>query len=530
MKNISLLGYIFILFSAINSCKEGEIPTVTTQEITLISDNSAKTGGFIKDQGSSHVIVRGVCWSTNPKPTIVDSKTQDGDGMGEFASQIIGLLPSTQYYVRAYATNSEGTAYGNQLSFSTLGHPAITTAEASSITYNSAVVGGNITADGGAVIAVRGICWNTIGNPTVSDSTVISGSGIGQFVCQLSELQFGINYYVRAFATSGLGTFYGNEISFRYDFPSCGKVTDIDGNVYNTVTIGTKCWMQENLKTTHYNNGDLIGTTNPTTLNLGDTGHPKYQWAYDGNEENVAKYGRLYTWHVATDARGLCPVGWHIASRNDWMTLETYFQNNGIPIGKSMASSTGWRYCDTINTIGNDQKLNNSSGFSAVPCGSRLSAGTFLYKGSITVWGCSYYYFGSTQDFHLDYNRGGLYDESCWTNNGFSYRCVQGITPSCNTLDASNISNSGATLNGLVNPNNTAIDVYFDYGPAVIKLTSTITARQSPISGTNVVSVNADISDLVPDSTYLFRVRIVSNSTTVLGDFFTFRTTSLLGR
>jgi len=97
-------------------------------------------------------------------------------------------------------------------------------------------------------------------------------------------------------------------------------------------------------------------------------------------------------------------------------------------------------------------------------------------------------------------------------------------------LDASNISNSGATLNGLVNPNNTAIDVYFDYGPAVIKLTSTITARQSPISGTNVVSVNADISDLVPDSTYLFRVRIVSNSTTVLGDFFTFRTTSLLGR
>lgn len=88
-------------------------------------------------------------------------------------------------------------------------------------------------------------------------------------------------------------------------------VTDIDGNVYHTVTIGTQVWMVENLKVTKYRNGDLIGTTTPATLDISGEAEPKYQWVYDGKESNVSTYGRLYTWYAITDNRNVCPKGWH---------------------------------------------------------------------------------------------------------------------------------------------------------------------------------------------------------------------------
>ncbi|MBI5184900.1 MAG: fibrobacter succinogenes major paralogous domain-containing protein [Nitrospinae bacterium] len=86
-------------------------------------------------------------------------------------------------------------------------------------------------------------------------------------------------------------------------------VTDVDGNVYNTVTIGTQTWMKENLKVTKYRDGTAIPTT---TADISAETSPAYQWAYNGDESNAAAYGRLYTWHAATDSRGLCPAGWHL--------------------------------------------------------------------------------------------------------------------------------------------------------------------------------------------------------------------------
>jgi len=100
-------------------------------------------------------------------------------------------------------------------------------------------------------------------------------------------------------------------------------VKDIDGNVYHTVTIGTQVWMVENLKTTKYRNGDLIGTSTPATLDIRGESNPKYQWAYDGNESNVAVYGRLYAWYTLTDSRNVCPIGWHAPTDTEWTTLTT---------------------------------------------------------------------------------------------------------------------------------------------------------------------------------------------------------------
>jgi CubicO group peptidase (beta-lactamase class C family) len=95
------------------------LPTLTTAAITSIETTTATSGGIISSDGESNVTSRGICWSTNTNPTTADSKTSDGTGTGTFISNLTGLLPNTTYYVRAYATNSVGTAYGNQVSFST---------------------------------------------------------------------------------------------------------------------------------------------------------------------------------------------------------------------------------------------------------------------------------------------------------------------------------------------------------------------------------------------------------------------------
>src|ERR1035438_8500630 len=96
--------------------------------------------------------------------------------------------------------------------------------------------------------------------------------------------------------------------------PVGNTVADVDGNVYKTVTIGNQVWMAADLKTTQYRNGDLIGTNSPATLDISSESTPKYQWAYAGDESNVATYGRLYTWFAATDSRNVCPVGWHVST------------------------------------------------------------------------------------------------------------------------------------------------------------------------------------------------------------------------
>lgn len=122
---------------------------------------------------------------------------------------------------------------------------------------------------------------------------------------------------------------------------------DIDGNVYPIITIGTQVWMAENLKTTRYCNGDLIGTTTPATLDIESESAPEYQWAYDGNESNVTTYGRIYTWYVANDSRNVCPAGWHIPSDAEWTDL---------------------------------------TGFTALPGGARLEDGCFYDIGHIGTW------------------------------------------------------------------------------------------------------------------------------------------------
>lgn len=194
------------------------IPTISTTTISSITTNSAISGGNTILNGNSEIIAKGVCWNTSANPTISNSKTNDGTGVNNFTSSIINLQPNTLYYVRAYATNSVGTAYGNQISFTTnqeLFLPVLTTTPISLITKNSAVSGGEISFDGNTSIINKGICWNTSTNPTIENNKTSDGTGINSFISNITNLQPNTLYYVRAYATNNVGTSYGNEFAFR---------------------------------------------------------------------------------------------------------------------------------------------------------------------------------------------------------------------------------------------------------------------------------------------------------------------------
>lgn len=209
-----LIGITQMLFS---SCKNEVAPTVSTIEVAEITQTSATSGGSITDDGGAPVIARGVCWSTNQNPTINDSNTEDGTGVGGFISRISNLEPNTKYFVKAFATNSVGTGYGSAFTFTTLEAiklPTLLTTVVTEITQTSAISGGNITDDGAAAVTTRGVCWSTNPNPSINDNKTQDGSGVGSFTSSVSDLEPNTIYYLRAYAINSEGTGYGDQVTF----------------------------------------------------------------------------------------------------------------------------------------------------------------------------------------------------------------------------------------------------------------------------------------------------------------------------
>jgi pectin methylesterase-like acyl-CoA thioesterase len=210
-------------------------PTISTIPVSSISTTFITTGGTISSDGGAAVIDRGIVYSsTNSTPTISDTKAPNGTGSGSFTSQLTGLTAGTTYYIRAYATNSAGTSYGNILTFSTMATltvPVLTTTSVSTILALTAASGGNVSDWGGSTVTTRGICWRTTSGPTITDSISTSGNGIGSYSCSLYSLLPTTTYYVRSFATNSTGTGYGNEFSFTTQAiaPDMNKSVKKDG-------------------------------------------------------------------------------------------------------------------------------------------------------------------------------------------------------------------------------------------------------------------------------------------------------------
>ena len=205
-------------FTTKNSGNNVVKPTVTTKSVSNISQSGASCGGNVTNNGGANVTARGVCWSTSQSPTISNSHTSDGAGNGEFTSSITGLSANTKYYVRAYATNSAGTSYGEEKSFTTEqsnNKPTVTTKNVTNITETSASCGGNVTSNGGSEVTERGVCWSISQEPTVDNNHATSGSGNGEFNCSITDLSPNTTYYVRAYAKNSFGIGYGEQKTFK---------------------------------------------------------------------------------------------------------------------------------------------------------------------------------------------------------------------------------------------------------------------------------------------------------------------------
>jgi len=408
----STVGYYF--YGKTVSFKTKDLSTVSTELIVdSITATTAKIGGSIKENNSDSIIARGVCWSTRINPTINDSLSKDGSGPGAFVSRLKNLLPNTTYFARAYATDEKITVYGDAIGFSTRKLAIVSTAmEATKITTSTAVSGGNVIIDGGEIINERGVCWNTTPSPTIDDFMSKDASGgTGIFSSDLTNLNPGTKYYVRAYANSLAGTAYGNEVSFT----TAPIVVDADGNSYQTVIIGSQTWMVENLKTTKFNDGtDIPLVTNPVAWKGLST--PGYCW-YDNDltySENA--YGALYNWYTVNTGK-LAPTGWRVPTDADWATLAAYVQGDGGKLKEKF----------NINWASPNTGATNATNFTALPgggCGN--NDGTFSGLGNSAFW------WSATEIdalkvslWSVKYNNADIEQSNSAKLNGFSIRCVK---------------------------------------------------------------------------------------------------------
>jgi uncharacterized protein (TIGR02145 family) len=315
-------------------CLMGEAPkllVLTTTAPTSISQVSAISGGnIVSDNGASDVIVRGVCWNNWPDP-VRDPKfntTADGNGTGSFTSNLTNLSPNTTYYVRAYATNMGGTAYGNQISFTTL----------------------------------------PVGLPIIFNP--------------------GLTY---------------------------GSLSDIDGNVYKTIKIGTQVWMAENLKTTSLNDNTAINNLTTSWTNINS---PSYCWYNNDPDRFKDSFGAFYNGYaVRTDK--LCPTGWHVPSNDDWTILISYL--GGMAVAGDKLRETGNSHWWATNP-----GVANTNGFTALPCGSHYND-THSYFGNTSYWWSS-----TPGDFSslnmcisIYYLSSDVVISSSSMDNGYSVRCIK---------------------------------------------------------------------------------------------------------
>ena len=192
------------------------LAVVTTDSIAAVTATGFTAYGTVVSDCDIPVTARGFCYSTKQYPTIEDSHSTTGKGLGSYKSSITNLTYGTTYYVRAYATNETETTYGKQITITTLdGLPTVKTAQVTNIGSVKATCGGEVTDDGTLSVTARGVCYGTEQQPTIEGLHTTNGKGLGTFSSNLTNLKDKTTYYIRAYATTDAGTTYGEERSFK---------------------------------------------------------------------------------------------------------------------------------------------------------------------------------------------------------------------------------------------------------------------------------------------------------------------------
>ena len=456
-----IFGYFRASGGSVRCIKDVEpdpiLPEVTTNAITEILATSATSGGYVSHDGFAVVEARGVVWSQTEYPTIDDNDgfTTDGEGTGNYTSFLTGLESSTSYYLRAYASNIAGTAYGEQLSFETLGPPVVSTETVTDIANNSALAGGTVTHDGGSPVTNRGVVWSTAENPSIDNNLGLTPEsiGLGEFVSGINGLEKNSSYYVRAFASNIFGTSYGENVQFAtsnedYDWPegfvNCGFETEVI-TIVNPKTGDT--WMDRNIGSSR------VATSSTDSESYGYL----FQWGRfaDGHQcRTSATTSTLSSVNQPNHGNFIAgmdsPYDWR-SPQNDGLWQGYYGSNNPCPDGFRVPTQAeltserlSWNSNNSGGAFGSPLKLSNG--------GYRISSNAQLLEVSTNG-----HYWSSTVSanlsWRLSFSATGAHLLGAYRASGFSVRCIKEkfeLLPEVNTSEISDISSNTAVGGGEV--------------------------------------------------------------------------------
>ena len=529
---VNKVGVAYSEERSFTTLSDVQLPTLSTSTITQITETTAVAGGNVTSDGNASVTERGVVYSTNPNPVITNlynTIKPCGSGTGSFTCDLTNLQPNTTYYVRAYATNEKGTAYGEEVSFTTNKNivlPSLTTNIITQITETTAVAGGNVTSDGNASVTERGIVYSTNPNPVITNlyNTIKPcGSGTGSFTCELTNLQPNTTYYVRAYATNSMGTAYGEEVSFT----TKNIVSDPTGteNGYGYVDLGLSVkWATCNVGASspeEYGDYFAWGETEPKSI---------YDWSTykycNGSNLTLTKYC-TYIYSGTVDNKTTLEMS-DDAARANWGG------NWRMPTDAEMTElreQCTWTWT-TQNGVNGYKVTSQSNGNSIF-----MPAAGFCYESSLRYAGSEGDYWSSSLDTEYSYVWLVLFSsdyvyrrrtDRCW---GKSVRPVlreseEEVTdPTVTTAAITQITETSAVAGGNVTSDGNAsvtergVVYSTNPNPVITNLYNTIKP-----CGSGTGSFTCDLTNLQPNTTYYVRAYATNEVGTAYGEEMSFTT------